>query len=359
MEEKIDMFYNEVKKLVPYDEERDKDYQTRLSFALSSYCALYKNYSNDEPQTVKEICTNIEKIVAEAMKGLPSSAFEELEKLLDLNPQSTNCKLETVVCSVDLKHNFYRIRQVDSIFEMKREDMFHIPLNKRGLIKTQRYSTPGYPCLYLGESIYGCWEEMHRPPMANCAVSLFQNTGELKFIDLRFPSHDDWKNPIYQKLLPLIIACTITVGHPSDSFKPEYILPQLIVEWVIKQRTKQQTLHGVVYTSSRYTNKFHFPDKTFTNYAIPVFTVEENAPYCPELCNLFKVSEPTTNEIEKLVSGGYSFDGGVFDEISEEEKAIKQYNSSDFGYLEDRLQEKSKAQDEMQQVTQLPPAVYK
>lgn len=81
--------------------------------------------------------------------------------------------------------SLYRIRvkgDSEKYLEFKYSDMFHIPLNKKGIIRTQRYSSSGYPCLYVGESIYACWEEMHRSNFDLCMVSRLETTMSLKYL---------------------------------------------------------------------------------------------------------------------------------------------------------------------------------
>lgn len=67
-------------------------------------------------------------------------------------------------------------------------DMFHIPLNKRERVSTQRYSIPGVPCIYLGQNSYVCWKELDTPSIDNVAISSYKVIdGTKKIIDLTFP----------------------------------------------------------------------------------------------------------------------------------------------------------------------------
>ena len=56
---------------------------------------------------------------------------------------------------------YYRIRAGKEDYD--RKDMFHIPMDKRHLIKSYRYSIPGYPCLYLASGQELCWFECGMP----------------------------------------------------------------------------------------------------------------------------------------------------------------------------------------------------
>lgn len=62
--------------------------------------------------------------------------------------------------------------------------MLHIPFNKRELIKTQRFSISGVPCLYLGTTSYVCWLEMNKPRDSEFNVSSYKIPGQLKILNL-------------------------------------------------------------------------------------------------------------------------------------------------------------------------------
>ena len=69
------------------------------------------------------------------------------------------------------------------------DEMFHIPFEKRTDIVNYRYSITGYPCLYIGNSILSCWEEMHTPALDDFVVSRVQvnSDKQVKTLDLRIP----------------------------------------------------------------------------------------------------------------------------------------------------------------------------
>jgi hypothetical protein len=128
------------------------------------------------------------------------------------------------------------------------------------------------------------------------------------------------------------------VVNAEDTYKPEYIVPQLIIEWLLKNRNRK--IDGVCYTSTHINDEFDFPDDKFLNYAIPVYSVDARMKYCKKLCKLFKVTSPTTNDIEKLKSG-YDIDAGIWD-LDMDERKKHNYDSSDFGQLEKRLLDSDK-----------------
>ncbi|WP_293880615.1 MULTISPECIES: hypothetical protein [unclassified Sphingobacterium] len=61
--------------------------------------------------------------------------------------------------------NLFRLRVINQNYPLSKEDLFHIPFDKRSLVSTQRFSISGLPSLYLANSIYVAWEEMKRPSM--------------------------------------------------------------------------------------------------------------------------------------------------------------------------------------------------
>lgn len=332
--------YNAILNLLPYKKDKKSNYFKRLKSALDEYQSLLSDYGCTESllKEVEYISRKIKEIVTNYEKGQQSTSFVQLQNLIQgkkgIKPKIDISKM--LLPFDDSRMSFYRIRKLDSIYEIEAKDMFHIPLDKRGIVKTQRYSAIGYPCLYLGESIYGCWEEMRRPSMEKCAVSRLECSDKLKIIDLTIPSYESIKDENYLKLIPLIISCMIPVVNHDDTYKPEYIIPQLIIEWVLKNRHKG--IDGVCYTSTHINDEFSFPKEKFVNYAIPVYNVSRNNKYCKKLCELFKITKPTTNEIEKLKCG-YSIDCRKM-ALNEEKRREQNYKSSDFGNLEERLMDK-------------------
>lgn len=297
-------------------------------------------------ESVTFICNKIKDILFNTLKGMPSTSFTQIHRLLNgFYGEPKKIDIQATLLTLSPNKNFYRMRIMESIKDIDRSELFHFPITQRGIVKTQRYSSPGYPCLYLGKSIYGCWEEMRRPPMHQCAVARFENECELYFINLTIPSVEQLKKSSFLKLIPLVITCMIRVDEVNATFKPEYIVPQLLIEWILKNRKfkleeEKKEINGVAYLSTHLNQDFEFPMSTFINYAIPVFSVNMNNKYCYKLCNTFSLTNPTTNDLEKL-KGGYVIDGGVIG-LSPEEVLQQNYKTSDFGNLEERLKDETR-----------------
>src|SRR5262249_34580255 len=72
-----------------------------------------------------------------------------------------------------LGNTFYRVR-IAGGKQLQLGDLFHIPFEQRHKVARQRYSHPGVPCLYLGQSLYCCWKEMAEPDLNRIVVSRFR-----------------------------------------------------------------------------------------------------------------------------------------------------------------------------------------
>ena len=161
----------------------------------------------------------------------------------------------------------YRVRVGQGDFS--KEEMFHIPYDKREYIKQYRYSIAGYPCLYLASSPELCWYECGMPQKFSIAKYSFDdnNFPQIRFLDFAI-------NPLlfvdqivlrsynmrneaeikrienllksYILSLPLRAACSICANNKDAAFIPEYIIPQFLLLWI---RTHKDILKGIAYTT--------------------------------------------------------------------------------------------------------------
>lgn len=333
----IHELYGEIIKLTPY-EGGDDDFRRTLSSALKKYSDLMDCLDEaDRPDNwdaLKRkkavVIAKINDIALNSYKGLPSTAYAQLSYMFG---KQINQDLIWHNVGVNDNTSFYRMRNIaDRRNGIEYKEMFHIPITMRRQVGTERYSIPGYPCLYLGNSIYVCWEEMNRPLMSNCWVSRLKNTKEIEVLDLRVPVEADFVHAFgkYIAIFPLIISCMIpTQGKSGDVFKPEYLIPQLIMEWIIKKNKM-----GVYYTSTHLTEQvkrdFEYPKDKYDNLAIPVKSPLSKEKNCKKLAVMFQITNPANYEIE-LLKHGQGFDGGNLDAPDPLEE---NYRLSIFGEME-------------------------
>lgn len=211
----------------------------------------------------------------------------------------------------------YRIR-VDEKGELsnppKRKELFHIPYLRRGTVKYERYSANGFPCLYLSKNPLVAFLECNQPKKSY--VSQFNPTGDIrdwKLVYLQHPHQfEKWiesqKNEFSEEVLarviahyigqiPLLISCSIIEESEKESyFSENYIIPQLLMEWICENRSKTG-VYGVAYFScKRIFSTIHTSNTA--NVAIPSFNPSEDSQdgYSRLLGNNFNISTPTLIE---------------------------------------------------------------
>lgn len=311
------------------------DYRKTLSDILDGYVEMVKTNSQD-PLFFTEVIANVytlNRVVSSCYQGKRSTAYIQLKNLLK------NYEKDSIFVEIPSDAIFYRMRVCNLRKEIKRNELFHIPFEKIRQIKTQRYSSPGYPCLYLGKSLYGCWEEMLRPDTESTLFSVFKTTQPFKVVDMRIPTFQEFlaNAEFYLKFFPVIIASTIPVINGDDIFKPEYLLPQMILEWVIEKR-KEINAIGVYYTSAFKNSEFYKLDHEWDNLVLPVQKTSEKG-ICKELAMLFTMTKPTCYEYE-FMQGNIS-NTGVWDNESKRKSVDKEktdYYWSLFSRLEEKME---------------------
>jgi hypothetical protein len=77
--------------------------------------------------------------------------------------------------------NLFRIRTSKTKLN-KNKDIFHPPFENAEYISQNRYSIPGFPCLYLGNSICVCDLELGIKCKRNVWASRFEKTKNLKIL---------------------------------------------------------------------------------------------------------------------------------------------------------------------------------
>lgn len=189
----------------------------------------------------------------------------------------------------------YRLRFNKASRPYNQKEMFHIPFTKTHLVSNQRFSLSGYPCLYLGNSSYGCWEELERPDLERCNFSILRTEREMNLVDLSLPT--EIKSHYDLLRLPLIISCAIKITNEPSSFKPEYIIPQSVLQGVIRLNNKkhsQMNFDGIIYLSTKVGEKIYYTDNDLMfNYVFPTIDRSNNE-ICIKLNDMFSLSNGIT-----------------------------------------------------------------
>jgi hypothetical protein len=247
---------------------------------------------------------------------------------------------------------FYRSRK-DEKRSFDKGDMFHVKFEERNKISTNRYSIPGFPALYLGESTYVCWEESDRYRLRDLWFSRIENKEELKVIKIQ--RFEDLLSEIeniadendklghlckYLIIYPLIIACTIKVKDQKNNFTPQYIIPQLLLQYIATFKDAGERIDGIMYLSSQVDYSKINGVKCY-NYVFPVKTSLKKG-FCDQLSKTFHISEPTSLEIEEIIHnpkypGAYVHEGESTESIELSNGIKSIYFNMSFGRLEQSL----------------------
>jgi hypothetical protein len=254
----------------------------------------------------------------------------------------------------------YRVRKTSET-NLGKKDFFHLPFEKRYKVATQRYSIPGLPCLYLSGSLYTCWEEMGRPPFHELqAAAFWVKDGKvvkvLNFSDRpqRLPFFSSMKKDgtidpptggVSVKFLeeriaanivlwPLVAACSIVVQHRDAPFKPEYLIPQMLLQWV----TNNDDFNGVCYFSTHVRGNPTTHPLPICNLVFPAKVIRPSG-RCEHLCDIFKMTEPYAWELLRAIQAGPGMPGGIipFFDIEFIDGVGERYVDTEFGSIQMKL----------------------
>jgi hypothetical protein len=319
------MNYKEVIDTMNENLDTNTSFVERLKYI---YQAISKELTATDRKEFDNYADSILTAIELFFNGERYKAFKEIYKAY-FPENKPNMKISTLHKDSVL----YRMRCVNHYTQFLPEEMYHIPFELRHIVGNERYSVTGLPSLYLGSSVYGCWEETKRQNIDYSNVAIFTVSKNLKFIDLILPNDrriiDDFRT------LPLIISCQLTVLDRGGKFFPEYIIPQLIMDCLVATRNlpREQNpfICGIRYASNfqnqrdlLFSYKGH--EKLFINYVIPPYKVSEKG-ICPTIRTLFQINGVTSYEEIKLLN--------IVDKKVSEAKL--QYERSLFGMLESRL----------------------
>lgn len=209
---------------------------------------------------------------------------------------------------------YYRIRGVNSKEkQIDRKGLFHVPFHLRKHIDSSRYSLHGMPSLYLGTLPALCWYESRMPKRFRASSFRLCENKKLNLLDLSiFPftlasaidldlvnkkiermELNESKLLEFLVLLPIRIACSISVEEKGKTFVHEYVFPQLVLSWV----RNHSEFDGIRYQSASETVEAH--EWNAYNVVLPIKSHNDEG-ICEELANLFEISEPNYYSIKEF-----------------------------------------------------------
>ena len=289
-------FINE-KLYAPFSVEFDSDYYTDLSqkYKLLIESAIKAGADTDSLRILNKYTDKIKEAIRDYYKGNVSSSHQRIKNLVknSLDGDIADSMLfesKAFPGSCDSEIQFFRARGSTEGKEYKAIEMLHLPKNLRGKTGNYRFSIPGVPSLYLGNTSYSCWLELDRPAERDFNVSPVVLDGEQRIYNLavmmRNPSYlnecEKEKVHCWLKLICFMIATSYVVEEKDRIFKSEYIISQSIM-----LACKDLGLDGIAYFSKRV------EDEIFAYPAInlALFAEYKNKKTYSNICNHLKIDD--------------------------------------------------------------------
>lgn len=308
------------------------DYLDKLESLFNEYKKKFSKSIFEKK--IKGICYTLIEVVKKYLSGFPAEAFKTFSELMteydkeniDLHEKSF-CDSNGNLFYNDLL-NLFRItylnkNEVNEENQYKRSRIFHVPFNLRSKIATSRYSIAGYPCLYLGTNLDLCALETnyksHKKPAIASRFKLVRDFNEkhvrIRVMDIavkpqdyldmsinrfnsnrRFTTKEDpkqiYKLYEYFSWYPLIAACSFIRTNINRPFAAEYIIPQLLMQWVRKRYVvltdECNDLIGIRYFSCK---SIEASNKGFNYVFSSIYEKTENN-LCQILSKAFKLTKP-------------------------------------------------------------------
>ena len=340
-----DFISNDFFNLPKYQSEKE-DYKIFVSKMLNEFLAKLNGIDsfNDiefSIDSIRERQKHLIKYLLLALDnyydGKPADALNSLKQGLRSNIKDFGDLLN--IRLFQSESDFYRIRIHKENFPLPSDQFFHIPYDMRGKVKTQRFSIPGFPSLYLGTTVYVCWEELNRPNLNDFQAVRLKSTQNIKVVDLSPPKGENMTPYDYYKFLmtwPLVFLSSVSVRSYGDYFKPEYIIPQLLLQWV----RENEEIDGLAYQTTHIDFSSTLSQGEFLNVVLPV---KENKirGLCSSLKQKFVMTESTSIQLNQSATSGATFFSGNTVGLNDKIQKIElikgrasPYDISTFGELE-------------------------
>jgi hypothetical protein len=292
------------------------------------------------------LCDAIKRCLAEYLLGHPAKAYGILAAALN----KVRAHLDNM-CTVNIAKqmsHLYRMRS-DLRNSLTPPELFHVCFELRHLVATARYSIPGLPCLYLGGSAYLCWKEIGMPNLDSLHVSRFQAlaTVDFKVLDFgwrpaqmaalihsgKYSTNLSHSSPASDLLTaqvicwPILAACSIKVKNLAP-FKPEYVIPQLVLQWL----TAETKMDGVRYFSTQIKPYANDP-ASVANFVFPARKIKPTG-HCSLLASKFELCDPVHWATAKLTAPATSTAPHMNFEIEDSSGTMVPYTSSELGRMQ-------------------------
>ena len=262
-------------------------------FSFSNEDGVGCIYQADIKKRIEKYKNGMNNLFAFISKGNLIKANREANKLFAITANRETAEVWFPTIKIQKGKYWFRSRKPDFEKVFKRRDLFHVPFELRGRIGANRFSIPGYPCLYLGATLECAREETGE--LAITAVSCFKNLKEIEVFDFSFFSPQSRKGDnLFKEVIsyPFKIAALIPLTPKKDSceYKEEYVIPQLLLHCAIKQNCHGKTM-GLLYSSTKAIQR-RVPIEEYPqhqNLVVPALYVSDK-----DICSYLAVNFPLT-----------------------------------------------------------------
>jgi len=313
-----------------------------------------------------ELASTIEAVVDVTRQRRHDRAWQLMEDILDEHLGVLKIMSLRHACKVVGSRSWYRLTTWSEA--TRRRDIFHLPFNMKAA--SYRFSPPGRPAIYLGNNVYLCWLECQGPPLESCRVARFEvslrdaeyfldlPTNHASYLDplaktesmkdvfkidpLRItnsPYLDDVERELveYLSLWPLLMAVTVQRLEPAPDDPPEYLLPQLLMRWVLKQKD----LIGIRYFTTKFDRITNSNDLSI-NVVLPTRITNKHEGFCDFLVERVTCTPPQPFDNATSVPDETLFNEQAMDVrqsaagryMIEWEGAMQHYQRTPFGRME-------------------------
>lgn len=301
----------------------DEYYQLIRKLSKRPHLKILKDISR-RLINIDNLSDNILKSMSEYLNGSISNAYKLLEHSLE-KTEAKKYLLNSAIPLDSLCNNhtpLHRVRSSSAPLQT-REEMFHIPFSKRHLVEARRYSISGVPCLYLGTSLLVCWQEMGKPDFDKMYISSFyanENASNYKLLNLAFTLEsllsftilDIWTSDLPESehvsrqisnfmIWPLVLACNYPKKHDDGRFNAEYIIPNLLTQWICNNDNNK--ISGICYKTTKMLNKGN--SNIGLNIVLPPkrkISLDDDKEFCAELAKTFLLTKPVAWQVFRTLN---------------------------------------------------------
>lgn len=139
----------------------------------------------------------------------------------------------------------------------------------------------------------------------------------------------------YLAIWPILMSSSYNVEHPNSSFCVEYVIPNLILQWIGKEK---RPVSGIMYLSTK-TKQLRNSDIGINFVFPPATDTIKHRGFCHKLNEFFKWSKPVSWQLLDSIDHNIDDHNSFFTRPSDdlESQIIQNYKATKFYKMEHKL----------------------